>query len=69
MKITMVADDWRLVGYEAVGHAMSWLKVEGIGRSGHIVKAAELLQAAKTIHGHANMLDLMGEVDETEIEE
>lgn len=69
MKVTMNADDWRYVAEEAVGHAMGWLRVEGVGRSGHLARSAELLRAAKTFHGHANMLDLMGEVDETEVEE
>lgn len=57
--IHMTPDDWRCVADEAVEHAVAWLHVDGVGRSSHIVKAAELLSAADKLNGHANMMELM----------
>lgn len=64
--VTMGPEDWRASAAAARRMAVKWAYKHD--ESDRLAKAAEMLRAAKTFEGHANMLDMGGEVDIAEVE-
>lgn len=62
MHVKMDAGAWHALGRESVTRAVQ-LVAGGMGHD-RLIKAAELLRAADTFHGRANMAEMLGRDDD-----
>lgn len=67
-KVEMTAADWRCAAEDAIERAVGWIRSDDkmIGaRNNALRQAAELLRAADTFNGRANMLEIFQEGPDT----